>query len=199
MLKSSHMLKIGETLPEVIMDAFHEEKLLKINLSDYKGKWLVILFYPADFTFVCPTELEEAADKYEEFKKMGAEIFSVSRDTAFVHKAWHDNSTAIAKVKYPMLADPAGKYCKMFGTYIEDEKNEDEGLSLRATFIINPDQKIVAIDMHDNSIGRNTEEIFRKLQAAKFVYDNHGAVVCPASWRPGDKTLTPGVDLVGKI
>ena len=188
------MLKINETLPEISMDAFHEEKLLKIKLSDYKGKWLVMLFYPADFTFVCPTELEEAANKYAQFQKIGAEIVSVSTDTAFVHKAWHDNSVAIAKVKYPMLADPGGKYCKLFGTYIEEE-----GLSLRATFIINPDQKVVAMDLHDNSIGRSTEEIFRKLQAAKFVYDNHGAVVCPASWRPGDKTLTPGVDLVGKI
>jgi len=188
------MLKIGETLPEIIMDAFHLEKLLKIKLSDYQGKWLVILFYPADFTFVCPTELEEAAEKYQEFKKVGAEVLSVSTDTAFVHKAWHDNSKAIAKVNYPMLADPSGKYCKMFGTYIEEE-----GLSLRATFIIDPDQKLVAMDMHANSIGRSIEEIFRKLQAAKFVYDNHGTVVCPASWRPGDKTLTPGVDLVGKI
>lgn len=188
------MLKINETLPEIIMDAFHEEKLLKVNLSDYKGKWLVILFYPADFTFVCPTELEEAADKYAQFQKIGAEIVSVSTDTAFVHKAWHDNSKSIAKVKYPMLADPGGKYCRLFGTYIEEE-----GLSLRATFIINPDQKLVAMDLHDNSIGRSTEEIFRKLQAAKFVYDNHGALVCPASWKPGNKTLKPGVDLVGKI
>ncbi len=188
------MLKIGEIIPEVVMDSFHEEQLKKINLADYKGKWLVVLFYPADFTFVCPTELEEAANKYEEFQKLGAEIFSVSTDTAFVHKAWHDNSTAIAKVKYPMLADPGGKYCKMFGTYIEEE-----GLSLRATFIIDPDQKVVAVDMHSNSIGRSIAEIFRKFQAAKFVYDNHGAVVCPASWQPGEKTLVPGVDLVGKI
>lgn len=188
------MLKIGTTLPEIIMDAFHEEQLKKINLADYKGKWLILLFYPADFTFVCPTELEEAADHYSEFQKLGAQIMSVSTDTAFVHKAWHDNSKAIAKVKYPMLADPTGQYCKEFGTYIDGE-----GLSLRASFIINPDQKVVAIDMHDNSIGRSIGEIFRKFQAAKFVYDNHGAVVCPASWQPGDKTLIPGVDLVGKI
>lgn len=188
------MLKINETLPEVTMDAFFKDQINPINLADYKGKWLVMLFYPADFTFVCPTELEEAAEKYPEFQKLGAEIVSVSTDTAFVHKAWHDNSKAIAKVQYPMLADPSGKYCRMFGTYIEKE-----GLSLRTTFIINPDQKVVAIDMHDNSIGRSIEEIFRKLQASKFVYDNHGAIVCPASWKPGDKTLKPGVDLVGKI
>ena len=188
------MLRIGDILPEIVMDAFHEGELKKIDLSDYKNKWLVMLFYPADFTFVCPTELEEAAGKYQEFKDNDAEIVSVSTDTAFVHKAWHDHSPAIAKVKYPMLADPNGQYCRLFGTYMEEE-----GLSLRASLIIDPDQKIVSIDMHANSIGRSIDEILRKLQAAKFVRDNHGAVVCPASWRPGDKTLTPGVDLVGKI
>jgi len=188
------MLKIGDTLPEVVMEAFHQEQLKQINLADYKNKWMVLLFYPADFTFVCPTELEEAAEKYAEFQAHEAEIFSVSTDTAFVHKAWHDHSPAIAKVKYPMLADPSGKYCRLFGTYIEEE-----GLSLRTSVIIDPDQKIVAIDMHANSIGRSIDEILRKLQAAKFVRDNHGAVVCPASWRPGDKTLKPGVELVGKI
>lgn len=188
------MLKIGTTLPEIIMDAFYEEQLKKINLADYKGKWLILLFYPADFTFVCPTELEEAADHYAEFQKLGAQIMSISTDTAFVHKAWHDTSKAIAKVKYPMLADPTGKYCQLFGTYIEEE-----GLSLRTTLIIDPDQKLVAMDMHANSIGRSIHEILRKFQAAKFVYDNHGAIVCPASWQPGSQTLTPGVDLVGKI
>lgn len=188
------MLKIGDTLPTVVMDAFYEGALRPINLADYKGKWLVLLFYPADFTFVCPTELEEAALRYAEFQQLGAELMSVSTDTAFVHKAWHDHSPAIAKIKYPMLADPGGKYCRLFGTYIEEE-----GLSLRGTFIIDPDQKLTAMDLHANSIGRSTEEILRKLQAAKFVRDNDGALVCPASWRPGDKALKPGVELVGKI
>ncbi|MFC1653595.1 peroxiredoxin [Patescibacteria group bacterium] len=194
------MMKIGQEIPEMTLEAFHKEEIKKVKLSDYKGKWLVMLFYPADFTFVCPTELEEAADKYDEFVKIGAEVVSVSTDTAFVHKAWHDNSKSIAKIKYPMLADPAGMLCRGFGTYIEPgTRDEDEGLSVRASFIVDPDGKLVAMDVHDNSIGRSIDEIFRKLQAADFVRKNDGAIVCPASWKPGDKTLKPGVDLVGKI
>ena len=187
------MLTIDSVIPDFTLDAYHKGKIKKIKLSDYKGKWLILLFYPADFTFVCPTELEEAALHYKEFTKLGAEILSVSTDTAFVHKAWHDHSKAIGKIKYPMLADPSGQMCKAFGTYIAGE-----GLSQRASLIINPDQELVSLDIHNNSIGRNTKEILRKLQAAKFVHDNDGALVCPASWQPGDKTLTPGVDLVGK-
>ena len=151
------------------------------------------MFYPADFTFICPTELEEAANLYDQFKKENAEIISVSTDTVFVHKAWHDNSQAIKKVKYPMAADPTGKICREFGTYIESE-----GLSLRGSFIVDPDGILKAVDIHDNSIGRCAEEILRKLQAAKFVSENKGEV-CPASWKPGKKTLRPGLDLVGKI
>ncbi len=188
------MLKIGDTIPDFTLDAFHEKKIKKIKLSSFKGQWSILLFYPADFTFVCPTELEDAAEKYADFKKIGAEIISISTDTAYAHKAWHDTSEAIGKVEYPMGADPAGQVCRAFGTYI-DEK----GLSVRTTYIIDPNQKVVAIDMHDNSIGRNIDEIYRKLQAAKFVYDHHGTVVCPAKWHPGEKTLKPGVELVGKI
>ena len=188
------MIKIGQTIPDFTLEAYYQNELKKISLSDYKGRWLVLLFYPADFTFVCPTELEEAADYYPEFQKLDAEILSVSTDTGFVHKAWHDESKAIGKIKYPMLADPTGNLCKEFGTYIEAE-----GLSQRATLIIDPDQKLLAYDIHDNSIGRSTPEILRKLQAAKFVRDNGGTLVCPASWKPGDKTLKPGLDLVGKI
>lgn len=187
-------MQIGSSIPALSLEAFHEEQIKKINLTDYKDKWLVILFYPADFTFVCPTELEEAAMMYDEFKKLDAEILSVSTDTVFVHKAWHDNSESIKKIQYPMIADPTGNMCREFGTYIEKE-----GLSYRATFIIDPDQKVVAYDVHDNSIGRSAHEILRKLQAADFVRKNDGALVCPASWKPGEKTLKPGLDLVGKI
>ncbi|PIN85668.1 MAG: peroxiredoxin [Candidatus Diapherotrites archaeon CG11_big_fil_rev_8_21_14_0_20_37_9] len=187
------MVKIGEKVENFEVLAFHEEAEKKVKLSDYSGKWIVMLFYPADFTFVCPTELEEAAMLHEDFKKLGAEILSVSTDTVFVHKAWHDNSEAIKKIKYPMLADPTGKLCKMFGTYIEEE-----GMSLRASFIIDPDGVLKSIEIHDNSIGRSAQETLRKLQAAKFVRENKG-LVCPASWRPGQKTLKPGLDLVGKI
>jgi peroxiredoxin (alkyl hydroperoxide reductase subunit C) len=195
------MLRIGETVPEMVLEAYHDDETKKIRLSDYRGKWLVLLFYPADFTFVCPTELEEAAEMYGEFKKENAEILSVSTDTVFVHKAWHDESPSIKKIQYPMLADPTGKLCRAFGTYIDRGENiltEDEGLSRRGTFIIDPDGKLVAMDIHDNSIGRSAPEILRKLQAARFVRENPG-LVCPASWHPGGKTLKPGLDLVGKL
>jgi peroxiredoxin (alkyl hydroperoxide reductase subunit C) len=184
---------IDKSLPDIKLEAYHNDKTKKISFSDYKGKWLVLLFYPADFTFVCPTELEDAAEKYNDFKKLGAEILSVSTDTAFVHKAWHDNSPSIKKIKYPMLADPAGKLCRALGTYIEDE-----GLSLRATIIVDPKGKIKSYDIHDNSIGRNIDEIYRKLQASKYVGEHAGSV-CPARWQPGKKVLKPSMKLVGKI
>ena len=187
------MIKIGQKIPDVELEAFHNDESKKIKLSDYNGKWLVLIFYPADFSFVCPTELEEAADNYEAFKKSGAEVLSVSTDTVFVHKAWHDNSPAIKKIKFPMIADPTGKLCKEFGTYIEGE-----GLSLRGSFIIDPDGFLKSFEIHDNSVGRSASELLRKLQAAKFVRENPGKV-CPANWTPGEKTLTPGLDLVGKL
>lgn len=187
------MIKIGQEIPDFELDAFHDGEEKKIKLSDSKGKWLVLIFYPADFTFVCPTELEEAANYYDEFTKLGAEVMSVSTDTHFVHKAWHDNSPAIKKIRYPMLADPTGKLCRAFGTYIEEE-----GLSLRGTFIIDPDGVLKAMELNDLSIGRSTAELLRKLQAAKFVQEHKGKV-CPASWKPGQEPLTPGLDLVGKI
>ena len=187
------MLKIGQQIPDFELEAYHDEKVKKIKLSGYRGKWLVLIFYPADFTFICPTELEEAAENYKEFQKLGAEVMSVSTDTVFVHKAWHDHSPAIKKIKFPMVADPTGKLCREFGTYIEEE-----GLSLRGSFIIAPDGKLVAYEMHDNSIGRSVKELLRKLQAAKFVREHKG-LVCPASWESGKKTLKPGLELVGKI
>lgn len=184
---------IGKKLPDFELEAYLQEETKKIKLSEYLGKWLVILFYPADFTFVCPTELEAAAEFYGEFKKEGAEVLSVSTDTVFVHKAWHDNSPSIKKIDFPMVADPTGKLCRALGTYIHEE-----GLSLRATFVVDPDGIIKAMDIHDNSIGRNIDEILRKVQASKFVRENKGEV-CPVNWHPGKKTLKPGMDLVGKI
>lgn len=188
------MVKIGQPIPDFELEAFHNDAYdKKIKLSDFRGKWLVLFFYPADFTFICPTELEEAAMHYEEFQKEGAEILSVSTDTKFVHKAWHDNSPAIKKIRFPMIADPTGKLCREFGTYIEDE-----GLSLRGTFIVDPDGIMKAYEIHDNNIGRSIKELLRKVQAAKFVRE-HGGEVCPVNWEPGKKTLNPGPDLVGKI
>lgn len=187
------MAKIGQKIEDFSFEAFQNNEIKKIKLSAYRGKWLVLLFYPADFTFICPTELAEAADYYPEFKKLGAEIISVSTDTVFVHKKWHDDSPAIKKIEFPMAADPTGKLCRYFGTYIDEE-----GLSLRGTFIINPQGVLKAYEMHDNSIGRSIKEILRKLQAAVFINKNKG-LVCPASWEPGKKTLKPGLNLVGKI
>jgi peroxiredoxin (alkyl hydroperoxide reductase subunit C) len=187
------MVRIGEKVPDMELDAYQNDEIKKVKLSDYKGKWLVLVFYPADFTFVCPTELEETAELYDEFKKSNSEVMSVSTDTAYVHKAWHDTSEAIKKVKYPMAADPSGKLCREFGTYIENE-----GLSLRGSFIIDPEGTLVAMEMNDLSIGRSAAELLRKLQAAKFVRENKG-MVCPAKWKPGAKAMKPGLDLVGKI
>src|SRR3989344_5896972 len=153
------IVKINEKILDFNLDAFYQEQIKKIKLSDYKGKWLILFFYPADFTFVCPTELEELAENYNELKKLNTEVLSVSTDTAFVHKAWHDSSPAIKKVKFPMVADPTGKLCQEFGTYIEDE-----GLSLRGTFIVDPDGVLKTLEIHDNSIGRSAAELLRKLQ-----------------------------------
>jgi len=187
------MVKIGEKVPDMEMEVFQNEEIKKVKLSDYSGKWVVMVFYPADFTFICPTELEELANAYAQFKEKNAEIISVSTDTVFVHKAWHDNSPAIKKIQYPMAADPSGKMCKEFGTYIEGE-----GVSLRGSFIIDPDGVLKAYEIHDNSIGRSAKELLRKLQAADFIRNSAG-MVCPASWEPGKDTLKPGLDLVGKI
>ena len=186
-------LRVGDTLPDLEFDAFYKNDEKKLRLEDYEGKWKIFFFYPADFTFVCPTELEELAELYPEFQKEGAEIFSVSTDTVFVHKAWKDHSKAISKVEFPMLADPTGELSKLFGVY-----QYDKGLALRGSFVVDPDDKLVAMEIHDESIGRSGKELLRKLRAAKFVYE-HGDKVCPASWEPGKDPLEPGMDLVGKI
>jgi NADH-dependent peroxiredoxin subunit C len=184
---------VGSMLPDLTLEVFQNNKIEKTSLTDYRGKWLILFFYPADFTFICPTELEEMAELYPKFKDLNAEVVSVSTDTAFVHKAWHDNSPAIGKVNFPMGADPTGQLCRALGTYIAEE-----GLSLRGSFIVDPEGYIKAFELHDNSIGRSAQELLRKLQAAQYVA-THSGQVCPAKWQPGDETLTPGVDLVGKI
>jgi peroxiredoxin (alkyl hydroperoxide reductase subunit C) len=187
------MVKINALAPDFNEEAFVDEEIRRISLKDYRGKWVILFFYPADFTFVCPTELGQLADHYESIRNEGAEVISVSVDTAFVHKAWHDESATIKKIKYPMLADPAHRVCQSYGTLIEDE-----GLSLRGTFLIDPDGVLKAYELHNNSIGRSIDEIIRKLQAAKFVAE-HGGEVCPMNWKPGERTLKPGLELVGKI
>ncbi|PIR06499.1 MAG: peroxiredoxin [Candidatus Komeilibacteria bacterium CG11_big_fil_rev_8_21_14_0_20_36_20] len=184
---------IGAQTPQFTAEAYHEKQIKKINLADYKGQWIILFFYPADFSFVCPTELGDLADKYDEFKKLNTEILSVSTDTVFVHKAWYDDSETIKKIKFPMVADPSGNISRSYGVYIQDE-----GLALRGTFIIDPEGHLKTIEIHDNGIGRNSNELLRKLQAAQFVH-KYGDQVCPANWQPGKDTLKPGLDLVGKI
>ncbi|MFT5359628.1 MAG: peroxiredoxin [Candidatus Paceibacteria bacterium] len=184
---------VGSKIEELSFEVYHEGKIKEVSLDDYKGKWIILFFYPANFTFVCPTELEELAGLYDEFKKEGAEIISFSTDTAFAHKAWHDSSPAISKVKFPMGSDPTGEIAKTLGVYLPDE-----GLALRGSFIVNPEGEIKSMEVNDNSIGRSAKELLRKLRAAKFVAENDG-LVCPASWEPGADTLKPGEDLIGKI
>lgn len=187
------MPKINEIAPKFKVEAYHNGEIIKIDSDSLKGKWVVLVFYPADFTFVCPTELRELADNYENFKNLGAEVLSASTDTVFVHKAWHDASETIRKIKFPMLADPSGKLSRDYEVMVDEE-----GLALRGTFIIDPDGVLKAFEVNDNSIGRSSEELLRKLQAAQFVRQ-HGGEVCPASWKPGKATLKPGLDIVGKI
>ncbi len=186
-------LAISAPAPSFELNAYHNDDFKTIKLEDYKGKWVVLFFYPADFTFVCPTELGDLADNYAKFKELNTEILVASTDTHFCHKAWHDSSETIKKITFPMLADPTGSLSRDYSVMIEEE-----GLALRGTFIIDPDGVLKTIEVNDNSIGRSTSEILRKLQAAQFVYEN-GSEVCPMNWKPGEKTLKPGLDLVGKI
>ncbi|MFA6461298.1 MAG: redoxin domain-containing protein [Candidatus Woesearchaeota archaeon] len=186
-------LRINKPAPEFSAEVFQNEEVKKINLRDYRGKWTILFFYPADFTFVCPTELESLAENYEEFKKLETEVLSISTDTVFVHKAWHDHSEAVKKIKFPMVADPTGNIARAYGTYIPEE-----GLSLRGTFLIDPDGILKTIEIHDNGIGRSSVELLRKLKAAQFVRKN-GDQVCPMNWEPGKNTLKPRLELVGKI
>ncbi|CAM4277071.1 alkyl hydroperoxide reductase subunit C [Kerstersia similis] len=173
--------------------AYQNGKFIEVSDASLTGKWSVVVFYPADFTFVCPTELEDLADHYEEFKKLGVEIYSVSTDTHFAHKAWHDTSEAIKKVQYVMVGDPTANLARNFDVLIEEE-----GLALRGTFLINPEGQIKLCEIHDNGIGRDASELLRKVKAAQYVA-SHPGEVCPAKWKEGEATLTPSLDLVGKI
>ena len=182
---------IGKEITDFTVQAFQKGAFLEVSKEDILGHWSVFFFYPADFTFVCPTELGDLADFYEEFREIGCEIYSVSEDTHFVHKAWADASETIGKIEYPMLADPAGRLASFFDVLVEEE-----GQALRGTFIVNPEGKIRAYEIHDMGIGRNAQELLRKVQAAQYV-EEHGDQVCPAKWKPGEETLTPSLDLVG--
>lgn len=173
--------------------AYHNGKFIEVSDETVAGKWSVFVFYPADFTFVCPTELEDLAEQYAEFQKLGVEIYSVSTDTHFSHKAWHDTSDAIGKVNYPMIADPTHVLSRNFEVLIEEE-----GIALRGTFVVNPEGQIKVMEVHDNGIGRVASELLRKVKAAQYIAA-HPDEVCPAKWEEGAETLKPSLDLVGKI
>ncbi len=187
------MIAIGRIIPPGTLQAYHKGDIRSVVLDEFRGEWLILLFYPGDFTFVCPTELAEAARLYPEFRKLGAEVCGVSTDSVYVHKAWHDSSPMIRSVEFPLIADTAGALSREFGVYLEQE-----GVALRGTFLIDPDGVLRAYEMHDNRIGRNVGEMLRKLQAAIRVREGEGDV-CPASWQPGQPTLIPSLDLVGKL
>lgn len=173
--------------------AFHQGKFVPVSDATLKGKWSVVFFYPADFTFVCPTELGDLADHYAEFQKLGVEIYAVSTDTHFTHKAWHDSSPTIGKINYPLVGDPTGALTRNFGVMIESE-----GLADRGTFVIDPAGKIQIVEITAGGIGRDASELLRKVKAAQYVA-SHPGEVCPAKWQEGDATLAPSLDLVGKI
>lgn len=184
---------INTPVPAFAVDAYVDGQFKTITLAETLGKWAVYFFYPADFTFVCPTELEDMAEAYDRFRALGVEVYAISTDSQYSHKAWHDSSEAISKVKFPMLADKTGFLAESFGVL-----DPDSFMAYRGTFVANPDGQIKIAEINDNGIGRNADELLRRIEAAQFVAE-HGDQVCPARWRPGDATLKPGIDLVGKI
>ena len=184
---------INAKVPEFRVQAYHNGEFVEVSNKDIEGKWAIFFFYPADFTFVCPTELEDLQDKYAKLKEMGVEVYSVSTDSHFVHKAWHDTSERIKKIQYPMLADPTGLLARAFGVMIEED-----GMAYRGTFVVNPEGYVKIVEINDNNIGRNADELVRKVEAAQFVA-SHPGNVCPAKWKQGAETLKPSIDLVGKL
>ena len=173
--------------------AYKNGQFVEVTDATLKGKWSVVVFYPADFTFVCPTELEDLADYYDQFQKLGVEVYSVSTDTHFAHKAWHDTSDAIRKIGYTMVGDPTHAISRNFEVLIEDA-----GLADRGSFVVDPQGKIQIVEITAGGIGRDAKELLRKVKAAQYVA-SHPGEVCPAKWKEGEKTLAPSLDLVGKI
>ena len=187
------MALINTKIKPFVTQSFKNGEFVEVSDKDLEGKWSVFFFYPADFTFVCPTELGDVADKYEELQSRGVEVYSVSTDTHFTHKAWHDSSDTIGKIQYHMLGDPTGQITRNF-----EVMREDQGLADRGTFIVDPDGVIQAMEITAEGIGRDAEDLLRKVKAAQYVSNNPGQV-CPAAWKEGEETLAPSLDLVGKI
>lgn len=187
------MSLIGKKINDFSVQAYQNGAFKTVTRADVLGQWSVFFFYPADFTFVCPTELEDLQELYGEFRAAGCEVYSVSTDTHFVHKAWHDASERIGKITYPMLADPTHALCRDFEVLIEAD-----GLAERGSFIVNPAGEIVIYEVNAGNVGRNAAELLRRLKASQFVAE-HGDEVCPAKWQPGADTLKPSLDLVGML
>ena len=187
------MSLINTTVKPFKATAFQNGEFIEVTDASLKGKWSVLIFMPAAFTFNCPTEVEDAANNYAEFQKANAEVYIVTTDTHFSHKVWHETSPAVGKAQFPLVGDPTHQLTRAFGVHIEEE-----GLALRGTFIINPEGVIKTLEIHDNAIARDVSETLRKLKAAQFVAANPGQV-CPAKWQEGAQTLKPSLDLVGKI
>lgn len=175
------------------VNAFHNGKFIEVTEQSLKGKWSVLIFMPAAFTFNCPTEIEDAANNYAAFRDAGTEVYIVTTDTHFSHKVWHETSPAVGKAQFPLIGDPTHQLTNAFGVHIPEE-----GLALRGTFVINPEGEIKVLEVHDNGIGRDASELLRKVKAAQYVA-SHPGEVCPAKWTPGEATLKPSLDLVGKI
>ena len=187
------MSLINSEIKPFTATAYHNGKFTEVSDVSVKGKWSVFFFYPADFTFVCPTELGDLADQYAEFQKLGVEIYGVSTDTHFAHKAWHDTSETVKKIQYPLVGDPTHVLARNFDVLIEAV-----GLADRGTFVVDPDGKIQIVEITAGGIGRDATELLRKVKAAQYVAAHPGEV-CPAKWKEGEKTLAPSLDLVGKI
>lgn len=187
------MTMINKQMPDFRLQAYERGSFREVTKDGVIGRWSVMFFYPADFTFVCPTELSDLADWHEELSSMGVDVYSVSTDTHFVHKAWHDTSETISKIKYAMIGDPAGVLVRGL-----DVMREDQGLAERATFVFDPEGTIQYYEVSSEGVGRNAEELVRKIKAAKYVAENPGEV-CPAKWSAGSETISPSLDLVGKI
>lgn len=187
------MSLIGKEVQPFKAQAFHNGEFIEVTEQNFKGKWSVVCFYPADFTFVCPTELEDLQNQYATLKELGAEVYSVSTDTHFTHKAWHDTSETIKKIEYIMVGDPNHQLCRIFDVLIEED-----GLADRGTFIIDPDGVVQAVEINAGGMGRDAQQVVNKIKAAQYIRNNPGEV-CPAKWQEGAQTLKPSLDLVGKI
>ncbi len=187
------MLKLNSIAPKFKANSFLNDEFKEISLDDYKGNFVVLFFYPTDFTFVCPTELEDMAEKYDELKLMGVEVLSISTDTHFIHAAWHETSPKVGKINFPMLADPSHEISNAY-----DVLRENEGVADRVTFVIDPDGIIKFMEAIDDRVGRNATELVRKIKAMIYSRKNPGRA-CPANWQSGDDTLKPGIDLIGKL